>query len=88
MVSSPNSCTISRAVAAPTPRIRPDARYRSMPSKVEGASTSQLAALNCLPYCGCCTHSPWNTACSPAATSGITPTTVTFSRPARTVSTV
>ena len=79
---------MSRAVAGPMPLMSPLPRYRSMPSKVEGVNISHRAALNCLPYWGWVIQSPWNTACSPAATSGMMPTTVTFSRPARQPSTV
>ena len=48
-VSSPNSRTMSTAVAGPIPRISPLPRYRSMPSSVVGAWISQETHLNCFP---------------------------------------
>ncbi len=48
-VSSPKALTSRRAVASPTPLIRPEERKRSMPSREVGFRIWQPEHLNCRP---------------------------------------
>ena len=58
-----------------------------MPRRVVGFRSWQAEHFSCRPYWGCSTHSPENTACSPAVSSGSTPTTVISLRPIRAMTT-
>ena len=62
------------------PRIMPDPKYFSIPSKVVGCVVVTLAALNCSPWSRSVVHHPVALTNSPALIAAACPTTATRSR--------
>ena len=76
---SPKRSTMSAAVAGPTPRTVPPARYSYMASAEVGSIRLHCSILNCLPCWAWVIHEPSADIISPGATYGRQPTAVVFS---------
>ena len=78
--SAPNVRTSCPAKWGPMPRIIPEPRYFSMPSRVLGGTTRKCSARNWSPWLRSLTHAPSASTNSPGATLAALPTTVIGSR--------
>jgi hypothetical protein len=79
-VSSPNFSTMRCAVTSPTPLMRPEPRYFSIPTSVSGTSSVTLVARSCSPWLRSTSRTPRARTREPTATCGNVPTIVSWPR--------